>query len=314
MNKKVAVLFSSGLDSTYLVWKNLNEGNEVQPIYIEIENNKTKTILEKNRTKLLVKEFEKEFPDKIHEVNHILKVNVDAREDCLLFKQVPVWILASIFSQDLNVDEIQIGYVANDDAIGYLADIQNIYKSYEPLMRHLKPLVFPLSKKPKYEMAHELPEIYRKFIFSCEYATIIGSEDAEFIEYEPCCECVPCTHALQNGYYGLGVMPDNYKKNLLKIRARAVIDMGFDVVDREGKIYSYWNGFEGYPAGVAVGDERALAKEMKVPYQTQIIFTDTHENEEMADECDSMLKTIDEIQTKLIPRQLELEDFNCFQG
>lgn len=47
MNKKVAVLFSSGLDSTYLIWKNLNEGNEVFPIYITISNNENKTILEK---------------------------------------------------------------------------------------------------------------------------------------------------------------------------------------------------------------------------------------------------------------------------
>ena len=53
MSKKVGVLFSSGLDSTYLVWKNLKDGNTVVPIYIEIENNKRKTILEKNRIKLI---------------------------------------------------------------------------------------------------------------------------------------------------------------------------------------------------------------------------------------------------------------------
>ena len=49
MSKKVAVLFSGGLDSTYLVWKNLKDGNEVQPIYIEIQNNKVKSTIEKNR-------------------------------------------------------------------------------------------------------------------------------------------------------------------------------------------------------------------------------------------------------------------------
>jgi 7-cyano-7-deazaguanine synthase in queuosine biosynthesis len=267
MSKKVAVLFSGGLDSTYLVWKNLTDGNEVQPIYVEIENNKIKTILEKNRTKLLVNEFRKDndFVDKIHDVRNILKVNVDAREDSLLFKQVPVWILAIVFAQDLNVDEIQIGYVANDDAIGYLQDIQNVYKSYEPLMRYLKPLVFPLSKEPKYKMAHSLPEIYRKFIFSCENATIVGPEDAEFIEYEPCCECTPCTHAIQDEYYGLHQFPDNYKKNLLRMRAHAVKDMGFDVVDKEGRKYEYWNGFEGTPTLDA-------KLESKIPYQMEINF------------------------------------------
>lgn len=247
MSKKVAVLFSGGLDSTYLVWKNLKEGNEVQPIYVEIENNRVKTILEKNRTGLLLKEFRKEYSDKIRDIKYILKVNVDAHEDSLYFKQVPVWILAIVFAQDLNVDEIQIGYVANDDAIGYLADIRNVYMSYEPLMRYLKPLEFPLSKKPKYEMAHELPEVYRNLIFSCEYATIIGPEDAELVQYEPCCDCTPCSHIVNDNYYGLGKFPDNYMKNLLKVRARKLKDMGFDVVNNEGKKFDYWNGFEDPP-------------------------------------------------------------------
>ena len=83
-------------------------------------------------------------------------------------------------------------------------------------MRYLKPLVFPLSKKPKHDMAHELPEIYRKYIFSCEMATIIGSENAEFIEYEPCCECTPCGHIIESDYYGFGKFPDNYQKNLIE--------------------------------------------------------------------------------------------------
>ena len=313
MSKKVAVLFSGGLDSTYLVWKNLTDGNEVQPVYVEIENNKTKTILEKNRTKLLVREFEKEFPLKIREVKHILKVNVDAQEDSLYFKQVPVWMLAIVFAQDLNVDEIQIGYVANDDAIGYLQDIQNAYKAYEPLMRYLKPLAFPLSKKPKFEMARELPENYRKFIFSCEYATIIGSETAEFIEYEPCCDCIPCSHALQNGYYGMGTIPDNYKKNLLKVRARAVKDMGYEVVDKQGRKYDYWNGFEGTPTI----DGEPMLKSV-TPYQIEITFPGTFKSPEVSykelDNYNSMVKTIDEIHAKFVPRQLELEDFKGFNG
>ena len=313
MNKRVAILFSGGLDSTYLVWKNLTEGNEVQPIYVEIENNRTKTIMEKNRTKLLVKEFDKEFPNKIRDVKHILKVNVDAQEDSLYFKQVPVWMLAIVFAQDLNVDEIQIGYVANDDAIGYLQDIQNVYKAYEPLMRYLKPLAFPLSKKPKFDMARELPENYRKFIFSCEYATIIGSETAEFIEYEPCCDCVPCSHALQNGYYGMGSIPDNYKKNLLKVRARAVKDMGYEVVDKQGRKYDYWNGFEGTPT-----IDGELMLKSAAPYQMELKFPEKFVSPGISykekDSCDTMLKTIDKIQEKFIPKQLELSGFKGFNG
>jgi 7-cyano-7-deazaguanine synthase in queuosine biosynthesis len=89
--KKVAVLFSGGLDSTYLIWKNLKDGNQVFPIYVEIQNNETKTILEKNRTELLFREFSKEFnsPEKyirqIHEIHHAISVGVRAYESSLYF-------------------------------------------------------------------------------------------------------------------------------------------------------------------------------------------------------------------------------------
>lgn len=314
MSKKVAVLFSGGLDSTYLVWKNLTDGNDVQPIYVEVENNQTKTILEKNRTGLLVQEFCKEFPGKIHDIRYMIKVNVHAIEDSLYFKQVPLWILATIFSQDLNVDEIQIGYVSNDDAISYLQDIQNVYKSYEPLMRYLKPLVFPLSKKPKHDMAHELPEIYRKYIFSCEMATIIGSENAEFIEYEPCCECTPCGHIIESDYYGFGIFPDNYKKNLLKVRARAIQKMGCDVYDKEGRKFDYWNGFEGIPkldkAESKIGVSYQL--EINFPAENVIADEDLKKKESLLDE---LSKAKEMVELKGVrPKELSLKVFDGFNG
>ena len=273
MSKKVAVLFSGGLDSTYLVWKNLKDGNEVQLIYIEIQNNKVKSTIEKNRIGLLVKEFRKEFNKDeeegwseerhIHDVRYILKIDVDAREDSLLFKQVPIWIIAALFSQDLNVDEIQITYVANDDAIGYLSDIKKAYKSYKPLMRYLKPLVFPLSKVPKYEMAHHLPKQYRNFIFSCEMPTIIGPEDAEFIEYKPCCGCTPCKHIISDNYYGLGEFPEYYKENILKQHVHEINSFGYKVVDKEGKEFNNWGSLD-------KEKDKAEPKDEPMPYQLKL--------------------------------------------
>lgn len=105
--KKVAVLFSGGLDSTYLVWKNLKDGNEVFPVYIEIENNEVKSKLEKNRTKLLWREFENEFrktdidygDSPIKDIQYSVSVGVKAREDSLYFKQMPIWIFSLMFMQ-----------------------------------------------------------------------------------------------------------------------------------------------------------------------------------------------------------------------
>ena len=249
MAKKVAILFSGGLDSTYLVWKNLKDGNSVIPIYVEIRNNKVKSILEKNRIELLWKEFNKEFNvngryDKLDHNQYSVALDVFANEDSLYFKQIPIWMFTVVFLQSLNVDEIQIGYVMNDDAISYLDDIQNIYKSYQAISEPMKPLIFPLAKEKKWRMAKELPKKYLDLIFSCENATIIGDEKAELIEYEACCECAPCKVVVSNHYYETGNFPKSYKRNLIYYHVRALRHMDYKVVDGDGKEYDHWGDVE----------------------------------------------------------------------
>lgn len=256
MNKKVGVLFSSGLDSTYLVWKNLMDGNTVQPLYIEIENNVIKSKIEKNRVELLYTEFHKEFGNLIYPIDYPTKVNVLSCGDKLYFHQIPIWIFSILFCQCLDIEEIQIGYVSNDDAISYLDDIQNIYKSYQSISENQLPLVFPLTKKKKYMMANELPKQYFDLIFSCENANIIGSEDATIIQYEPCCECVPCRHIIADNYYEIGRFPENYEKNLIKQNVYKLWKSGYRVIDKKGNDY---------------GDQFAIKSE---PYQLMINFNE----------------------------------------
>jgi len=260
MSKRVLVLFSGGLDSTYLIWKNLKDGNIVTPVYIEIKNNETKSILEKNRIELLYKEFKKEFKESIlRDIIYAVNVSVSAYEDSLYFKQVPIWLFGMMFLQSTNVDEIQIGYVSNDDAISYLSDIQKIYKSYQVICEPMKPLKFPLTKMKKYQMAKELPEQYLKLIISCENAKIIGSKDAEFIEYEPCCECVPCKGIIASDYYMTYKFPKNYERNLLIRHAREIYQKKYKVVDENNKEFDYW------------GDELPTQKNV-LPYQLEFNF------------------------------------------
>jgi hypothetical protein len=251
MSKKIAVLFSGGLDSTYLIWKNLKDDNEVYPVYIEIENNQTKTILEKNRIKLLIKEFRKEFTNekdysgtRIHDIEYALKVTVSTSEFSLYFKQIPVWIFGTAFLQSLPVSEIQIGYVTNDDAVSFLEDIKKIYKSYQAICEPMKRLTFPVSKVRKIEMAEQLPKQYLDLIFSCENATIIGSEDAEIIDYEPCCSCPSCKRVISSNYYGLGRFPEKYKKGIRMQHAVALLSEGFRVLDKNGNDFQNIKKFE----------------------------------------------------------------------
>lgn len=193
--KTVGVLFSGGLDSTYLVWKNLKDGNNVQPIYYEIDNNENKSKLEKNRIELLRNEFNKEFGGRVRDVKYCLKVDLkDLSSPNLCLKQVPVWIFGLVFSQYFDLDEIQIGYVMNDDAISYIKEIKKIYKSFNSIsFKNQIPLKFPLLKNKKHDLLNELPEKYKDLIVSCEQPHI--NEDIEssgILKYKPCGRCDAC--------------------------------------------------------------------------------------------------------------------------
>lgn len=205
MPKKVIVLFSGGLDSTYLIWKNLKEGNIVKPLYFEIENNVNKPLVEKQQIKLLWNLFHDEFKDNIKPIEYTIKIDVDENgTNELTFKQIPIWLLGILFSIDRNYDEVQIAYVGNDDAISYLKEIKKIYKSYNEITKLLIPLKFPLRKCFKCDMLNELPVIYRDLTFSCENPNIISNIDNNII-FEPCGDCSPCKKIIMSNNFNFGL-------------------------------------------------------------------------------------------------------------
>jgi hypothetical protein len=178
--KNIFVLWSGGLDSTYLVYKNLLEGNTVKAGYVEIKNNIEKTIKERTSLVKLYEIFNDNFGDRFSYAEQST-FEVKASIDSVSLKQVPVWI-CSILYMDLNIDEVQIGYVSNDDAISFLEEIKRIYRSYEPIVERLPKLVFPLTKTKKEEIVPKLPMKYLKEVSFCE-----GSNSIRF-----CGECHPC--------------------------------------------------------------------------------------------------------------------------
>lgn len=214
--KKVGVLFSGGLDSTYLIYKNLKDGNIVTPIYIEIENNAFKSKLEKNRIELLYKEFKSEFGENIHKIEYVLNFRVGGCYHNLSFAQMPIWIVGLLYSQCLDVDEFQIGYTMNDDAISYLGEIKEIYYSFNKINNgDIKDIVFPLTKDAKRDMFRNLPLQYKELIVSCE-DPILHNEDSQIIEYKPCCNCAACKRIISSNYYESFVFPNYYKTEIHK--------------------------------------------------------------------------------------------------
>jgi len=191
--KKVLIPFSGGLDSTYLIWKNLKEGNKVTTVYFEIENNSSKVELEKIHRSKIINLFIKEFGQCSLESSIFqYKILVSGVVNDYTLIQAPIWMLGAFMGSDNQFDEVQMGYVANDDTLSYLKEIQTLFNSYQPFStKPLPQLTFPIIKKKKEEMLRELPEEYSKYVYSCENPLITKNNDKE-IEYHYCGECVPC--------------------------------------------------------------------------------------------------------------------------
>jgi len=187
MEKKTLICFSGGLDSTYLVYKALKEGRKIQTLYTVIANNSVKVKMEKKATKLLLDEFEKEFPGQIAPPL-FNSVDIETGASNLRFSQIPIWLLSILFAVDPHTtDEVQIGYVLGDDAISYLAEIRKVYKAYKPFTYKLPSLTFPLFQLCKDEIYENLPERYYRYCVYCEQPY----EDKEKNFYR-CGSCVAC--------------------------------------------------------------------------------------------------------------------------
>ncbi len=86
-------------------------------------------------------------------------------------------------------------------------------------------------------IVNELPKQYRELIISCENPRIIGDQDAEIVQYEPCCECVPCKTIIASNYYGIGEYPEKYHNGLIMHHARQLRKFNYNVIDENGVDY-----------------------------------------------------------------------------
>ena len=205
--KRIVILFSGGLDSTYLAWRNLKDGHEVVLKTIKIENNENKTKMEMTAIDKIHAELYKEFSNKVTLDKEFVKVNINTSFTCSLrFSQMPIWIFSSLFLSS-DFDEIQIGYVMNDDAVSHIGDLKRMYSSYQPIYsRKLPKLSFPIIKRKKYELLEELPNNYKNLVVFCETPNI--NEDGTNRECGTCHSC--------KRYMFEEIFMERFEKNHLK--------------------------------------------------------------------------------------------------
>ena len=193
MAKKL-VLFSGGIDSTYLLYKNLHEGNDVYCLHNIIENNTVQTVKESKSIKNIIKWLEGRFPGQTidYRMNDdrygFMKFRINLVSGGTLIQPF-LWMASlPIFLQsyDLNFDEIQYGIIARDDALSYLDDLKAMFDAsmMTPLLEKYKgKLTFPLIKYLKANIIDLLPRELLKMTSSCE-------QDVAFSKY--CNYCHSC--------------------------------------------------------------------------------------------------------------------------
>ncbi len=176
--KKILVSWTGGLDSTYLVYKLLNEGHFVNTCYTKIVNNIDVTKREKQAISKMMIDF-KQYNNYL---GHLESESIGYNKN-ICFRQV-LCILQGLINNYNNHDEVCIGYVMNDDIVSYLPDIIKIWNSYKSICHSIFPkLLFPLVKYSKKQIYDELPSRFLDNITYCE-----RTEDND----EPCNKCRSC--------------------------------------------------------------------------------------------------------------------------
>ena len=174
--KSVFVLWSGGLDSTYMIQQYLALGHTVRAGYVEILNNTEKTVRELKAIECMTPLFKGDFSY----VGVVGKYSIETPEN-YVFNQVTNLFIALHSVQ--RCDMIAIGYCMNDDILGWLGDVKKAYLAFKPLVNHLPKLTFPLLKTSKVESMGNLAPELSHHITWCEAEAVISPDT---------CECVPC--------------------------------------------------------------------------------------------------------------------------
>lgn len=206
-DKHPLIVFSGGMDSTYLLWKALEQGN-VHTCYLNATQSQDKVPMEIAARKLITPVLErltgnKVLTDSVLNYNKGKKLYVttdgydqnvnDPSPEDMTWGQAYLWIFGLLQLSNYRIhSEIQMGYILGDSISCRLDNIQQawyhlqMFSKYKPLE-----LNFPISLREKSQILDELPRELIRHIWTCELPAV--SVDA-FHEktYEPCGHCHAC--------------------------------------------------------------------------------------------------------------------------
>lgn len=209
MTKNVIVMFSGGIDSTYLLLETLSQGHNVFPVFAKLENNYGQVKRETKSRDSLVEVIRKRMeaggtfcgkPLSGH-LNPLFQAMTITQGAHAGFQQPSMWLLAArmavcgISVTNAIIDEVRVGYVVHDDALAFLDELRIIWNQYNrfpvnPTVYRITPkLVFPLRQRWKLDLWVNLPDWVKPHLSVCE--------DARTDYGAFCGLCHSCTATLQ---------------------------------------------------------------------------------------------------------------------
>lgn len=190
--KNVYVLWSGGMDSTYLIQKLLTENDNVNVTtgYVEVMNNVNKTKNELKAIKKLLPILTSKYGDRFSHMGIVYKTDVICPSMRFGLEQMPLWISALVSTTPVETDLLCLGYVMCDCAISYLKELQDLIKAYNKISDiKLPKLTFPISKYPKWMILEKLDKQLKPHVVWCENPVEVDNE------LKPCKRCEACKHS-----------------------------------------------------------------------------------------------------------------------
>lgn len=230
------ILFSGGLDSTYLLYQALRNG-PVDVLYVPGPQGPIKEEAERRAREKIIKYLEAKSLHKVREQITAPPIDTCPTKDFFL-RQPLAWIVSALMMAEAEAhSEVQIGYILGDQALAFRQEMLQAWNGLSAVtkMNHV-PLAFPLLRKLKEQIYRELPGEVQDALWHCETPIVNwpngwptgeeqvkpGSEYAN-AEFEPCGRCTACK-AARNTKESLHlievtVMPDPRVEDIKKFDA-----------------------------------------------------------------------------------------------
>ncbi len=221
------VLFSGGYDSTYLLWKTLEDMkcNEklnvvsVEADFLGKKNDREREARNRIMTYLKAKYYDRNIVYNVVKIDATTNSKIEGGAGLC---QPMFWIPTTILSSEIGDNEILLSYITGDQALSYKENIVNIFNNYAELNghnnKHFK-VSFPLEVIYKEEIIKEMIDKEEFLFYNCTTCEDWSDKD------DWCGKCGPCRNlkaALVN------LLVDDNSSEKVKTISSAVLKVKFD--------------------------------------------------------------------------------------